>query len=288
MFHRSLVVVAALAAALAVVSLSAAAHQQTRAKSPLPPHHLALADRDRGSVRDRRRQAGHRGRPGLELPEARAADEPLRLRPERRGDRQLPPGSRAHLVQPQQLRLATPAARDQGRDRGGREQPDAGVPADPRARPTHRSQPRRQGRSCTRCRRSSRRSCGACRSRAATCASTTSSTRTTSRRRRRRSSAASTSCSASRTSPTRRTRPAAATRSCRPSTSSRRTRRSSSSPTRSAAGRRQRRSPRGRAGARSTRCSTTASYGADDDVASRWGPRIVQFARSVARIAKQG
>jgi iron complex transport system substrate-binding protein len=28
-------------------------------------------------------------------------------------------------------------------------------------------------------------------------------------------------------------------------------------------------------------------YGADDDVASRWGPRIVQFARSVARIAKQ-
>jgi iron complex transport system substrate-binding protein len=27
---------------------------------------------------------------------------------------------------------------------------------------------------------------------------------------------------------------------------------------------------------------------ADDDVASRWGPRIVQFARTVARIAKQG
>ena len=27
---------------------------------------------------------------------------------------------------------------------------------------------------------------------------------------------------------------------------------------------------------------------ADDDVASRWGPRIVNFARSVARIAKQG
>jgi cobalamin transport system substrate-binding protein len=27
---------------------------------------------------------------------------------------------------------------------------------------------------------------------------------------------------------------------------------------------------------------------ADDDVASRWGPRIVQFARSVAKIAKQG
>jgi iron complex transport system substrate-binding protein len=29
-------------------------------------------------------------------------------------------------------------------------------------------------------------------------------------------------------------------------------------------------------------------FGANDDVASRWGPRIVQFARSVARMAKQG
>ena len=29
-------------------------------------------------------------------------------------------------------------------------------------------------------------------------------------------------------------------------------------------------------------------FGANDDVASRWGPRIVQFARSVARIAKHG
>ena len=29
-------------------------------------------------------------------------------------------------------------------------------------------------------------------------------------------------------------------------------------------------------------------YGANDDVASRWGPRIVQFARAVARLAKQG
>lgn len=29
-------------------------------------------------------------------------------------------------------------------------------------------------------------------------------------------------------------------------------------------------------------------FAANDDVASRWGPRIVQFARSVARIAKEG
>jgi hypothetical protein len=28
--------------------------------------------------------------------------------------------------------------------------------------------------------------------------------------------------------------------------------------------------------------------GVDDDVASRWGPRIVQFARAVAEIARKG
>jgi iron complex transport system substrate-binding protein len=28
--------------------------------------------------------------------------------------------------------------------------------------------------------------------------------------------------------------------------------------------------------------------GVDDDIASRWGPRIVQFARAVARIARKG
>jgi iron complex transport system substrate-binding protein len=28
--------------------------------------------------------------------------------------------------------------------------------------------------------------------------------------------------------------------------------------------------------------------GIDDDIASRWGPRIVQFARAVARIARRG
>ena len=44
---------------------------------------------------------------------------------------------------------------------------------------------------------------------------------------------------------------------------------------------------RDRAGARSLPCSTTAWCSANDDVASRWGPRIVQFARTVARIAKQ-
>ena len=64
------------------------------------PDRLALADGHRGSVRDRRRQAGRRRRPGLELPGARPADEPLRLHAERRGDRRLPPRPRPHLVRP--------------------------------------------------------------------------------------------------------------------------------------------------------------------------------------------
>ena len=79
---------------------------------------------------------------------------------------------------------------------------------------------------------------------------------------------------------------AAAIRSSRPSTSSRRTRRSSSSPTRSAAGR----LGDGRSAAgleHDLRGAAPPRGAANDDVASRWGPRIVQFARTVARIAKQ-
>ena len=120
----------------------------------------------------------------------------------------------------------------------------------------------------------------ACRSRAATCASTTSSTRRTTRPRRRRSSAASTSSSASATSPTRRTRRAAATRSSRPSTSSQQ-------------------NPQIVVLADTKCCQQTDAtvaarpgwgtiaavqhhrvVGVDDDVASRWGPRIVQFAQA--------
>ena len=131
--HRlSIAVVAALVAALAVVSLSAAAHQSTHAKRPSPaPDRLALTDGDRGSVRNRSRQAGRRGRQPVELSEARAPDEPLGLRPERRGDCELPPRPRRHLVRPRQLRLAAPPARDQGRVRGGGDQPETGVPGDP-------------------------------------------------------------------------------------------------------------------------------------------------------------
>ncbi len=132
-----------------------------------------------------------------------------------------------------------------------------------------------------------RRSWRACRRRAATCASTTSSTRRTTRPRRRRSSAASTSSSASGTSPTRRAARAtgypqlsgeyivaqnpqiivlADTRCCGQTYAS--------------------------VAARPGWSTISAVQHhrvvlANDDVASRWGPRIVQFARTVARIAKQ-
>ena len=139
---------------------------------------------------------------------------------------------------------------------------------------------------CTRCGRASRRSCAASRNRAATCASTTSSTRPTTRPRRRPSSAASTGCSASGTSPTPPTTPdggypqlsgeyiiaknpqlivLADTRCCGQSYAT--------------------------VAARPGWSTISAVQhhrvvGANDDVASRWGPRIVQFARSVARIAE--
>ena len=82
--------------------------------------------------------------------------------------------------------------------------------------------------------------------------------------------------------------PAAATRSSRASTSSRRTRRSSSSRTRGAAGSRTRRVSARPGWSTISAVQHHRVVAANDDVASRWGPRIVQFARSVARIAKQG
>ena len=51
---------------------------------------LALAVGDRGSLRGRRGHAGRRGRLLLDLPGAGAADEPLGLHAERRGDREVP------------------------------------------------------------------------------------------------------------------------------------------------------------------------------------------------------
>ncbi len=98
----------------------------------------------------------------------------------------------------------------------------------------------------------------------------------------RRSPGASTRCSGLRTSPTRPTRRAAGTRSSPRSTSS------SKSPDLDRARRhgllrsdRGRRSPVGPAGARSALSAQGRSCAIDDSLASRWGPRIVDFVRAI-------
>ena len=74
----------------------------------------------------------------------------------------------------------------------------------------------------------------------------------------------------------------AATRSSRPSTSSRRAPTSSSWPTSRAASRARGPSPPGPAGRRVKAVRTGTIVRIDDSIASRWGPRIVNFVRAVA------
>ena len=68
------------------VTITAGNGKVTVSKQP-DAHRLALADGDRVAVRDRRRQAGDRGRRPVRLPEERAEDDALGLHAERRGDR---------------------------------------------------------------------------------------------------------------------------------------------------------------------------------------------------------
>ena len=84
------------------------------------PDRLALADGDRGSVRDRRRQAGRRGRRPVELPGERAEDEALRLHAERRGDRRLQARPRRRLVRRQPHRRGAREAEHPGAPRADR------------------------------------------------------------------------------------------------------------------------------------------------------------------------
>ena len=114
-------------------------HRQEEA----PPHRLALPDRDRDAVRDRRRQAGDRGRQPVRLPEERAEDVALRLHAERRGDRGLPAGPRRHRVRHEGARVVAPQAEDHGRPPRRREDAEGRVHADPPARHGHRQ--RRRG-----------------------------------------------------------------------------------------------------------------------------------------------
>ena len=118
--------------------------------------------------------------------------------------------------------------------------------------------------------------------------STTSSTRRSSASTRTRSSARCTACSVCRTSPTRPRATPAATRSSAPSSSSRQdpdlifladTKCCGETP-------RHRRRP-SRLGRRSPPSVNGLVFAMDDDIASRWGPRIVEYVRDVAAAVEQ-
>ena len=206
------------------------------------------------------------------------------LHAERRGDRRATgPTSSWSSYDPKGLVDALDAARDPGaRPQRGADAPRR-VPADPPARHGHRARAQARRRSSPRMK--------------AQIATIVASTRAKADgltvyheldagpllgRPRTRSSGASTRCSACGTSPTRPTRRARATRSSRPSTSS------ASSPDlivladigllRAEA---RRPSPRGRAGARIAAVKTGSIVRIDDSIASRWGPRLVDFFRAV-------
>ena len=66
-------------------------------------HRLALADRDRGPVRDRRRRPGHRGGRPVELPRRRPHHRPVRLRTQRGGDRGYEPDLVVFATEPGDL-----------------------------------------------------------------------------------------------------------------------------------------------------------------------------------------
>ncbi len=103
------------------------------------PDRLALADRHRDAVRDRRRPAGRGGGRAVGLPAQGAADDALRLHAERRGNRRVETRPRRDRVRPEGALGRARPPRDPGRlpERG----PDAArrVPADPPARQGERA-----------------------------------------------------------------------------------------------------------------------------------------------------
>ena len=94
--------------------LAAAAARRAPTRSAADADHLALADGDGGSVRDRRGQAGRRGRRPVELPGERPAHEALRLHAERGGDRGLPARPRRALRRLERRRRGARQAEDPG------------------------------------------------------------------------------------------------------------------------------------------------------------------------------
>ena len=120
-----------------------ASNGKVTVKKQAAPHRLAVADGDRVALRDRRRQAGRRGRRPVRLPEGRAEDVALRLHAERRGHRRVPARPRRHRVRPEGPRRRARAARDHRRPPRRREDVRGRVSADRPARPRHRA--RRRG-----------------------------------------------------------------------------------------------------------------------------------------------
>ena len=289
--HRlSIAVVAALAAALVVVSLSAAAHQQSHAKHTFPHRIISLSPtvtEDLFAIGAGKQVVAVDNQSNYPTRAPRTSLSGYT--PNVEAIANYHPDLVLISYDPGDFDLTAPAARDQGRERGGREQPQAGIRGDSPARASHGTQPRRER----------------CRALDADASGGDRAERPDARSRHLRVYHELDRTYYSATSQTfigsiyklfgfRDIADAAsglqrpeATRSSRTSTSSRRTRRSSSSPTRSAASR--------------TYATVAARPGwstisavqhhrvveADDDVASRWGPRIVQFARTVARIAKR-
>src|SRR5262249_12947904 len=116
-----------------------------------PPHgnptadRLAVTDRDRRPVRDRRREAGRRGRRPVELPGERAEDEALRVHAQRRGGGRLPPRSGRDRERRERPRGRTRQAEDPRAPRAAGDGAPRGVRPDPPAGQGDRAR-RRSGR----------------------------------------------------------------------------------------------------------------------------------------------
>ncbi len=139
--HRlTIAVVAALAASLVVVSLSAAAHQRAYAKHTFPHRIISLSP----TVTEDLFALGA-GKQVVAVDQdsnypQRAPHTSLSgYTPNVEAIANYHPDLVVISYDPGNFGVTAPEARDQGRQRGGRGQSRAGVQGDPRARPSHRS-----------------------------------------------------------------------------------------------------------------------------------------------------
>ncbi len=122
------------AAALALAALALAAPGRRPPLGDPDADRLPLPDRDRGSVRDRRRQASGGGRQPVELPGRRTDDEAVGLHAERRGDRRLQAGPRRDLGGLERARRRPREAVDSGAPRSPGDGTGRGLRPDQAAR----------------------------------------------------------------------------------------------------------------------------------------------------------